>query len=120
MAKQLVLTLSKLVIDVLQHRLEVLIDPGHLEEVFGEHEELDQGLLLEAAETMHDAFKQGSDTITITTDEDLEILIDCIDGSTYFGSPTNSVKEKQRKIAFVEFAKKLSAAIGEEVTPSVK
>lgn len=119
MAKQLILTLSKLVIDVLQHRLEVIAESGYLAELFEEDEELDQDLLLESAETMLDAFKQGSTTITITTDEDLAILIDCIDGCTYFGTPTNSVKEKQRKIAFIEFAQKLSAVTGQQIIPAV-
>lgn len=119
MAQQLVLTLSKLVIDVLQHRLEVIADAGYLEELFEESPELDQGMLLESAETMLDAFKQGSTTITITTDEDMEILIDCIEGCTYFGSPTNSQKERERKKAFIAFAEKLSEAIGEQVTPAV-
>jgi hypothetical protein len=119
MAQHMILTLSKLVIDVLQHRLEVLQDPGHVAELFEEHEELDQDLLVEAAETMLDAFKQGSTTITITTDEDLEILIDCIDGCTYFGTPTNSAKERQRKKAFIEFAEKLSEATGQQIIAAV-
>lgn len=119
MAIQLTLSLSKLVVDVLIHRLEVLQDPGHVAELFEEHEELNQDLLNEAANTMYDAFKAGSHTITITTDEDLEILIDCIDGCTYFGTPTNSAKERERKKAFIAFAEKLSEAVGEQITPAV-
>lgn len=119
MAYQMTMNLSKMVADVLLHRLQVLIDPGHLREVFEGHENLDMDLLEESAINYHDAFSSGSLSVSVTTDEDLEIIVACLEGSTYFGTPTNSEKERLRKVAVQDFARKLGAATNQTISVSL-
>lgn len=116
------LTLSKYVIDVLLHRLEVIKETEYIRELFEERAdlgELDLALLEESAVNYYDALSSGSRTVSITTQEDLEIVIDCLEGCTYFGTPTNSAKERQRKEAVVNFAQQLSDVTKLNITPAL-
>lgn len=109
-----VIHLPKTQREVLLHRLEVINDPGHLAELFEDHENLNQEKLLSAVERFVKEFNTPRTIFEIRNEEEIEILVDCVEGSTFFGAEDATPAQHR---AMDALAQKLTALSGANVTP---
>lgn len=113
--KPLTLTFSPTEAEVIIHRLSIIDSAEEIEEIFCDHEDFDPARGAEFAQRVLSSLSASEYTVTLDVPEGIDILAECLEGSTFFGDIDLGIQQRELTRQKASAYRKAAYSAGEKI-----